>query len=349
VKRVGVLAVVGCTFGGVALASDHYPHGLKPRALAFMRSVALPRTDVPPAVQRVFARHPRAGPPRLAATIRSPRGRLALWVAPLRGHGWCEGLQLPRTRFRGVNCHWVNPALGPFGGGFVGPSLFEGRAAVLKGRELRLRFEDGSSLRIPTNDGFYLYRVPDERLIRSEPTALVLRGQGRELARFPLDFRDPFSDRPIAGGGRRPGGADPARERRLLSVPTTAGPVALITSPSRLAPATCWWLWAQHGSRGGGCVRNDRDTSSMWSVAPVRLLLRGHDVWVLWGRAGPSFASLQLRYQDGRRVPLARRNGFFLHVVRGPQRVRGHRPPLLLGVGADGRPLRMLLRFAWAR
>lgn len=167
-------------------------------------------------------------------------------MSPLSGHGWCEGLQPPRRPLRGVNCYWVNTASRPFGGGYGGPELFEGRAAVTKGRELRLRFEDGSSLHIPTNDGFYLYRVPDERLIRSVPTALVLRGQGRQLARYPLDHL--FFDGPMAGGGKRPSWADPARQQRLLSAPTKVGPVTLMTSPSRFAPATCWWLRIRRGT-----------------------------------------------------------------------------------------------------
>ena len=71
---------------------------------------------------------------------------------------------------------------------------------------------------------------------------------------------------------------------------------------------------------------------------------------MLWGRAGSDFASLELRYQDGRRVPLARKHGYFLHIVRGPGRVRGHRPALVVGRGAGGRVLRrqLLLSFAWA-
>lgn len=350
-KRIGALAVIalGCAIGGVSFASDHYPHGLKPRALAFMRSVAVPRADVPPAVRRAFAARRHAGRPRLAAAIRTPQGRLALWVAPLSGHGWCEGLQWLRTPFGGVNCYWVKAALGPFAGSFVGPSLFAGRAAVLKSRELRLRFEGGSSLRIPTTNGFYLYRVPDERLIHSAPTALVLRGHGRELTRFPLGLVDRFFDQPVAGGGGPPGAADEERAKRLLSVPTRTGPAALMTSPSRFAPATCWWL-SFHGSLGGGCVRNDRDTSSIWSVAPVRALVHGHEVWVLWGRAGPRYSALELRYQDGRRVALERRRGFFLHVVRDGDRARGHRPALLVGRDASGRVRQkeLLLTFAWA-
>lgn len=143
-------------------------------------------------------------------------------MSPLSGHGWCEGLQPPRRPLRGVNCYWVNTASRPFGGGYGGPELFEGRAAVTKGRELRLRFEDGSSLHIPTNDGFYLYRVPDERLIRSVPTALVLRGQGRQLARYPLDHL--FFDGPMAGG---------AGDAYDVAVEVRAGDVLVATDPAR--------------------------------------------------------------------------------------------------------------------
>lgn len=350
-KRVCALAAlgVGCAIAGVSFASGGSEHGLKPPALAFMRKVALPPSDVPPAVRRAFAAHPRAGQPRLAAAIPARGGRLALWVAPLRGRGWCEGLQWPRTRFRGINCTWWRPTFGPFAGIYAGPAIFEGRAAVTSGRELRLLFADGSSLRIPTRDGFYLYRVPDERLIRTPPRALLLRGQARTLAVSPLV--DPFFDRPTVAGGKRPAWVDARRTRTLLTAATKAGIVRLLSTASRFVPATCWWLRLRHGTYGSGCVRDGRDTSSMWIVAPQRLAVHGHEVWVLWGRAGSTFPSLQLRYQGGRRAPISRRGDFFLHVVRGPERVSGHRPASLVAVGPSGRVLRkeLLLAFAWAR
>jgi hypothetical protein len=221
---------------------------------------------------------------------------------------------------------------------------------VTPGRDLRLRFADGGSLEIPAKDGFYLYRVPDRRLVRSAPRALVLRDRGTEVARFRLpNFYG--GERLLVGSTRRPGGADVSRARRLLVVRTKVGPAALVVAPSKLAPATCWWLQIRRASYGGGCVRNDKNTTSMWSVAPVRVITHGHELWVLWRRAGPRFASLELRFQDGERRALARAGrGFFLYVVPGAHRVRGRRPAVLTGRARGGKRLRkeLLLTFAWA-
>jgi hypothetical protein len=131
---------------------------------------------------------------------------------------------------------------------------------------------------------------------------------------------------------------------------TRVGPAALMIAPSRLAPSTCWWLQIRRGIYGGGCARDDRDTSSIWEVASVRLRVRNHELWVLWGRAGPRFASLALRLQGGRSQPLARRQGFFLYVIPDDERVRGRRPAVLTGRSPGGRALRreLLLTFAWA-
>lgn len=347
-------AVVIAVAGAVVLASTALavvPTLLESNAVAFMRTVSIEPTGAPPVVRRAFAAHRWAGPPRAAARLATSRGRAVLWVAPLRGRGWCEGLQLPRTRFTGrtITCRWWRGSNGPFGGGFVGPALFEGRAAVTNGRELRLRFGDGSSVRIPTRDGFYLYRVAQKRLIRAEPRVLLLRERHRVIGRLRLS--SPYGGPLVTGSAlHRPGGIDTARARRVLAATTRAGRVAIFSAPSKLAPATCWWLWIRRGTYGSGCVGNHRDTTSLWSVAPLRARVHGNEIWLLWGRAGSDFAPLELRYQDGRRVPLARKHGYLLHVVRGPERVRGHRPALLIGRGANGRVLRrqLLLPFAWA-
>jgi hypothetical protein len=346
--------LLGAAAGAVVLASAAFavvPTLLRSNALAFMRTVSIEPTGAPAVVRRAFAGHRWAGTPRAAVSLRTSHGRAVLWVAPLRGRGWCEGLQLPRTRFtrETITCRWWSGSNGPFGGGFVGPALFEGRAAVTGGRELRLRFADGSSVRVPTRDGFYLYRVHERRLIRAEPRALVLRERGRAIGRFRLST---LYGGPLAVGSslHRPGGVDLARARRVLSVRTRAGRVALFTAPSRLTSATCWWLWIRRGTYGSSCVGNRSDTTSLWSVAPLRVRVHGRELWLLWGRIGSDVGSLELRYQDGRRVPLARSDGYFLHVVRGPERVRGHRPALLVGRGPSGRVLRkeLLLMFAWA-
>jgi hypothetical protein len=85
-------------------------------------------------------------------------------------------------------------------------------------------------------------------------------------------------------------------------------------------------------------------------VAPLRLQVRGQEVQVLWGHVGSDFASLELRFQDSRRLSLQERRGLFLYVVPRSERARGHRPAILLGRDRRGKVLRkqLLLTYVWA-
>lgn len=353
-RRSAMIGALGaaCAIGLVSSAFAVVPHLLRPGPLAFMRSVEVPETGAPHAVRRGFSLHRFAGAPRRAARLKAGNGVLTLWVSPHRGGGWCEGLQLPRQRFDrfSVTCHWWKAEYGAFGGSYAGPELFMGRAAVSPGRRLRLVFTDGYSVRIPTNNGFYIIRVPDRDLLRSVPRALVLTDHDGEVARQRLS--NPYTElgfylRPLM---RRPGGADPARTRRLFIRPTAVGAVSVYAAPSRLRPATCSWLQIRRTPYGGGCVRDDRPTASLWRVSPLRLLVRRREVQVLWGRVGSNFSTLELRFQDGRHLRLQKRRGLFLYVVPRSERARGHRPAILLGRDRRGRVRRkeLLLTYVWA-
>jgi hypothetical protein len=350
--KIGALGAV-CAIGLVSSAFAVVPHLLKPGPLAFMRSVKVPETGAPPAVRRAFSLHRFAGSPRRAARLRTGRQALTLWVSGHRGGGWCELLQRPRQRLDrySVMCHWWKAEYGAFGGSYGGPELFIGRAAVSPGRRLLLRFTDGRFIRIPTNNGFYLFRVPERNLLRSAPRALVLADEDGEVARQRVP--NPYSERlPIfmTAGLRRPGGVDLSRSSRVLARPTAVGTAALYAAPSRLRPATCSWLRIRRAAYGGGCVRDDRPSASLWTVAPLRLQVRGHEVQVLWGHVGSDFANVELRFQDGRRLRLHKRRGLFLYVVPRSKRARGHRPAILLGRDRRGKVLRkeLLLTYVWA-
>lgn len=351
-RRRSVAVFTGA--GAVVLASTALavaPSLLKPDALAFMRSVTLPETTAPPSVRRAFATHKFAGKPRRAVVVGTAHGPMTLWVSPHRGGGWCEGLQGPRAslgRFS-VTCHWWRADFGAFGGAYGGPKLFEGRAAVSRGRRLRLLFADGHSLPITTRDGFYVYRVPDRDLIRSKPKALVLSDAHGEIARQRI--LNPYaSDLPylITGSLRRPGGADLARARRLLVRPTAVGVAAVFVAPSTLKPASCSWLQIRRAPYGGGCLRNDKPSASLWRVTALSLRAHGHELQVLWGRVGSDYRRLDLRFQDGRTRRLQLRRGFFLYVVPRGERQPGRRPALLLGRGSQVRRKELLIPFLWA-
>jgi hypothetical protein len=274
---------------------------------------------------------------------------MTLWVSPHRGGGWCQGLHEPGARFW-VNCSWWKAENGAFGPTYVGPKLFLGRAAVTPGRRLKLLFHDGSKLSVPTKDGFFLFRVPDQLLVRTPPSVLlVVRGR-REIARErTLDLYDMQR---LLTPGRRPAGAIMVRARRAIVRRTTQGPAAILIAPSKFRRAHCWWLHVGRGSYGrGGCLRDAKPTSSIWSVWQERLSVRGHEVDVLWGRVGRDYARLGLRFQDGRRLRLTRTSSYFLYVVRGRERARGHRPASVVARDASGKVVRktLLLTFTWAR
>jgi hypothetical protein len=348
-RRVCALAAlcVGCAIAGVSFASDGAGHGLKPPALAFMRAVTIPDTGAPLAVRNAFAEHPLAGSPRRALAIGAGRTRTTLWVAPLRRRGWCSALQGAGPLF--VHCSWWKGFFGPFGAGLMGPALFVGRAAVTPGRELRLVFGDGASRRIRTRDGFFLYRAPGRLLLGSFPHALVLRDGRRRLAHLSL-LPARGADLPVGGIRRPPGSADTRRARAVASGTTKVGAATVLMAPSRLRPATCWWLRIGRGVYGGGCARTDRDTSTLWSVAPVRLRVRGREVWVLWGHLGQRFASLDLRFQDGVSKRLRLTDGYFLYLVPSESRRAGRRPAVVVARRADGGVGRRqpLYSFTWA-
>jgi hypothetical protein len=313
-----------------------------------MRAVTLPETPVPKVVREEFAAHRFAGIPRRAIRLRTARGPMTLWVSPHRGGGWCQGLQQPNTRIW-VTCAWWKPESGAFGPGFAGPKVFLGRAAATPGRRLQLRFQNGTSLPIPTKDGFYLYRVPDQTLVRAPPHALLLSQGHKEIARDPLF--ELYGREGLLTRGKRPAGAIVGRSRPVVVQRTSQGPAAIFVAPSKFRPAHCWWLQVGgRGAYGGGCVRDAKSTTSIWSVSPERLSVHGHEVDLLWGRVGQGYPRLGLRFQDGRRLRLPRTGSYFLYVVRGRDRVRGHRPASVVARGASGRVLRkeLLLTFTWA-
>lgn len=79
-KGICALAALGtgCAIAVASVASGGGSHGLKPRALAFMRSVTIPETGAPRSVREVFARLRHAGKPRKTLELRSGRGRMVL-------------------------------------------------------------------------------------------------------------------------------------------------------------------------------------------------------------------------------------------------------------------------------
>ncbi len=221
-----------------------------------MRAVTLPETPVPKVVREEVAAHRFAGVPRRAIRLRTARGRMTLWVSPHRGGGWCQGLQKPNTRIW-VTCAWWKPESGAFGPGFAGPKVFLGRAAATPGRRLQLRFRNGKSLPIPTKNGFYLYRVPDQTLVRAPPHALLLSQGPKEIAREPLF--ELYDGQSLLTPGRRPAGAIVGRRRPVVVQRTSQGrPRSSLHRRSSNGRIVGGCKWAGARTAVGACAMRSR-------------------------------------------------------------------------------------------
>jgi hypothetical protein len=210
-------------------------------------------------------------------------------------------------------------------------------------KTLKLEFKDGRGLTIPTKDGFFLFRVPDEALAQGVPEALVAYDEnGVVIGRQEVGVIFPPS---MAFGGirRPPGGAQVARKRKAIERPSSMGRAMIWTAPSGVTRARCYWLTLDRGVYGGGCRRNNPVPHSLWEVVPLRFTERGQTIEILWGQVGDDVASLQLRFQDGKEQLLAIEHGFYLYPVPREHYAAGRRPAFLIAATANGRVLRQRL------
>ena len=255
-RRPATLAVLTVVCAVAASgASAEFGHRLKPGPLAFMRTVTLPKTPVPKAVRAAFAEHrflelragrsafpphmgrSRSGSPPIAAAAGAPG-------SPSAGRAVLGHMQLVEAGVRSFrpNVPWPD--------------------VVSRPRRSHRRASFGARVSRPEQA-----LRSDQRLVRTPPSALVVVRGHREIAkeRFP----DVYRMQQLLTPGRRPAGTIKTRARRVLVRPTPQGPAATFVAPSKFRRAHCWWLHVGRGSYGGGCVRDAKSTSSIWSVAPL--------------------------------------------------------------------------------
>jgi hypothetical protein len=216
---------------------------------------------------------------------------------------------------------------------------------------MRVDYRDGSTTFVPVVRGWVMYEVPLAHTFwRHEPTRIdVLDAHGHVLA----TQNDPFSLHRAA---------QPTIEQALE-------PHVLLARQALGWKGASVELLFARGSRGSGCIQARNTGRLHWTERWLCDPAVGHDsaltilrpiptsqaVYVAWGRftqfgrssgyayaygwAGPSVASVEIRYQDStvQRLPFVRR--FFLYVVPRRHWVLGERPSYLVARAADGRVL----------
>jgi hypothetical protein len=147
----------------------------------------------------------RAGPAvKVLQTTDGTGSTAVLWLAPVRGGGFCTKLELVGRPGVTADCTDVQPdkrlnvgvsldgVTSPDGRVVTGPVLLDGRTSDPKADSLLLRFQDGDSARIslvwvtqPVETGFFVYSVPERHWHAGHlPTTLTLYApDGTELDR----------------------------------------------------------------------------------------------------------------------------------------------------------------------
>jgi hypothetical protein len=147
---------------------------------------------------------------------------------------------------------------------------------------------------------------------------------------------------------RPPGGAELRHQHELLVGSTAFGKVAIWAAPSYGAPARCTWLKVGRAVYGGMCRLYQPPGRGLLDVVPLRLVINGRILNLLWGQVGTAVSTLTVRFQNGSevRLPLSRRRDalelrarqrVFLYPIPRSHWATGRRPALLIARDTRGR------------
>jgi hypothetical protein len=141
---------------------------------------------------------------KVLQTTDRPGSTAVLWLAPIRGGGFCTKLELAGLGGAGAECTALRPdkllnvgvgldgLTSPEGRVVTGPVLLDGRTSDPRADSLVLRFQDGGSTHIqlvwvtePVATGFFVYSLPERHWHAGHlPTTLTLyASDGDELDR----------------------------------------------------------------------------------------------------------------------------------------------------------------------
>lgn len=256
--------------------------------------------------------------------VASPVGPLPVWAAPTRAGGLCVFLSFGEVvGGRPIGSIYCNrPAKRVDLSPDVGiTQMRKQRVMLVAGwakdaiASIELRFSDGSSLPVRMAERFYVAVLPLEPRL----TVVVARTAARkEFARVsiaPFFYETAPPEPPLEEG-------PPART--VIELETAQGVVTLSAPPAGNG-LRCWTVEAP-STDAGSCVEGGSPV-----VADLGQAGSGDQALVLLsGAATARVRSLELRFEDGARVPIRLVEGFFLYEVPRDRWSRGRQPAVLV-------------------
>jgi hypothetical protein len=272
-------------------------------------------------------------------------GNETLWVAPTRQGGFCMDLGgeggCDRLGTVPLNVSWATEHTGSLGArsdaSYHGLPVVDQVSGDINARwadALEIRFEDGDVIKPhviwvskPIEAGFFVQPIP---LAHRRPGHLLsavvaLDRNGELVASDSLDrnrFNAPPPDAIL----------DQARE--VARIETRNGPAVLRTAPTRYE-GRCAWLELAGKTYSNGCAFKGYGFEGFgWGF------IRTSDDILIFGAAGPNYATIELRYADGDTTQFSpTKYGFLLYELPAPHLQRGAQLTEVTALSATGKTI----------
>lgn len=268
------------------------------------------------------------GQARGLLTVQTSAGLLHIWGAPTSDGGFCTYMLLAGAPHGWLACDTLAAEAGPFVGA-ADARTAEGRTFRFVSGQAReqvvsveLRLVDGSVLPVRKVGVFFFRALAPGQ----QPAALVGKdGSGSVVSELPVSFGG-------LGGVLPP--VNPVGPYRSLFVLQTR--IGEVTMQEAAGPEgkRCWIVSAE-ANQATSC--RDVPRGFEFDFGPYFDQDQARRIVLLSGFVGPQVASLQLRFEDGKRVDVALKRGYFLYEIPRGNWTAGHRPTVLLartGAGA---------------
>jgi hypothetical protein len=261
------------------------------------------------------------GQARGLLAVQTSAGLLHIWGAPTSDGGLCTYMLLVGAPHGWLACDTLAPEAGPFVG-TADAHTVDGRTFRFVSGQAReqiasveLRLEDGSVVPVRKVGAFFFRALAPGQ----QPAALVGKDGGGSMV----------SELPVAFGGL--GGVLPpvypvGPSRQLLALQTRIGKVTMQVAPGPDGKR-CWIVTAE-ANQATVCL--DVPRGFEFDFGPYFNQEQTRRIVLLSGFVGPQVDSLALRFEDGNRVAVALRRGYFLYEIQRRNWKTGRRPTVLV-------------------
>ena len=267
---------------------------------------------------------------KAAVAINASTGPVYLWVAPTRAGGYCAFLQVVGTELPNGRPNLSGGCTSPPSTKLdIGMNTISVHGHVLAllvvhaanpARTIAIRFRSGAdrTLRLGTS-GFMVAEVKPSDQVR---TVSSRDAHGLLLAREQVPSI-PAPPKPIG----------PFRAVAEIRTIGANKPLVLHVAPATRGMRCA--SFAPAGGAGGICSKPPRPNQI--DVNPNQRGAAPRGMLLLWGSVGRLISSLELRFEDGTKIPIPLHHGWALYQVNPRNFVRGHRPIALIGRNRSGR------------